>query len=100
MTSTPELSCGRCGTGCPLHEVEEALEHHSGLLGLSGGRSSDMQELLAAQSQGDTAAALAVRVYLHRLRAKIAGHGRGRAAVSTPSFSPAGVGENVCGDSR
>jgi acetate kinase len=44
------------------HEVADALEHRSGLLGLSG--SADMREVLA---RDDPDAQLAVEVYLHRL---------------------------------
>jgi acetate kinase len=55
--------------GMPPSELGVALEHRSGLLGLSG--SADMKAILDAEAGGDENAALAVEVYLHRLRAEI-----------------------------
>lgn len=52
------------------HEMAEALEHRSGLLGLCG--TADMRELLARAGAGDRQAQLALDVYIHRLRAGIA----------------------------
>jgi acetate kinase len=48
--------------GLSAAEAENALEHHSGLLGLSRARSSDMRQLLAARLAGDPDAGLAVAV--------------------------------------
>ena len=56
--------------GMPPSELASTLEHRSGLLGLSG--TADMRAVLEAESQGDADAALAIGVYLHRLRAGIA----------------------------
>jgi acetate kinase len=56
-------------TGMPPSELASALEHRSGLAGLAG--TADMREVLASESRGDADAALAVGVYLHRLRAGI-----------------------------
>jgi acetate kinase len=53
-----------------VHEMGEALEHESGLVGLAG--SSDMRVVLARSTGGDREAALAAEVYVHRLRAGIA----------------------------
>jgi acetate kinase len=73
--------CGDLDPGALLWVIEHglspldagnALEHESGLLGLSGGASSDMREVLAARVAGDALAELAVAAYVHRLRAKIA----------------------------
>src|SRR3954470_18266387 len=55
--------------GIALEELDEALEHRSGVAGLSG-RSGDMRELLEAL-HGDERAQLAYDVYIHRLRAQI-----------------------------
>ena len=52
-------------------EVEAALEHGSGLAGLSGG-SGDLREVMAGADGGDEAPALAYAVYVHRLRALVA----------------------------
>ncbi len=50
--------------------VANALEHESGLLGLSG--SADMREVLARAQEGDRDARLALDVYVRRLRAGVA----------------------------
>ena len=57
-------------TGMTERELAEALEHESGLKGLAG--TGDMREVLAAAARGESAATLALDVYLHRLRAGIA----------------------------
>lgn len=54
-----------------LSELDSALNQHSGLAGMSG-TSGDIREVLAARVAGCPDAALAVRVYLHRLRREIA----------------------------
>ncbi|HEX6762818.1 MAG TPA: acetate/propionate family kinase [Gaiellaceae bacterium] len=56
--------------GMPSSELAATLENRSGLLGLTG--SADMRTILAAERDGDGDAALAVGVYLHRLRAAVA----------------------------
>ncbi len=56
--------------GMPSSELASTLEHRSGLLGLSG--TADMRVVLEGESRGDPDAALAIGVYLHRLRAGIA----------------------------
>jgi acetate kinase len=79
--------------GLSATDAEHDLEHRSGLLGLSGGRSSDMKELLTVRTHGDTAADLAVRVYLHRLRAKIASMAASASGVDAITFT-GGIGEH------
>jgi acetate kinase len=54
-----------------LSQVADVLDHGSGLLGVSG-RSSDVRELLAAEAAGDTAAALALELFVRRAAAGIA----------------------------
>lgn len=51
--------------GYHADEVERQLTRQSGLLGLGG--SSDMRELLAAESGGDESAALAIDVFVRRI---------------------------------
>jgi acetate kinase len=51
-------------------ELAWALEHESGLEGLCG--TGDMREVLEREAGGDERAAMALAVYLHRLRAGIA----------------------------
>ncbi|MFG1946766.1 acetate/propionate family kinase [Nonomuraea sp. NPDC048826] len=55
-----------------LDEVRDGLERESGLLGLSGGRSGDTRDLVAAERDGDEDAALALRVFCHRVSREIA----------------------------
>lgn len=57
--------------GGSVDEVEDDLEHRSGLLGLTGW-TGDLREVLAAADAGDADARLAYGVYLHRLRAGVA----------------------------
>ena len=71
-------------------ELSEALEHRSGLLGLAG--SSDMRAVLDAEARGDEAAALAVGVYLHRLRGQIAAMAASLGGLDVLVFT-GGVGE-------
>lgn len=52
-------------------DLEDGLNHRSGLLGLSGGRSSDTRDLVAAAGT-DRSAALALEVFVHRVRREIA----------------------------
>jgi acetate kinase len=51
-------------------QMAHALEHESGMLGLAG--SADMRTVVDTAAAGDPHAALALDVYLHRLRAGIA----------------------------
>jgi acetate kinase len=78
--------------GLGVDEASDALEHRSGLLGISGGASSDMRQLLAARAEGDALAELAISVYLHRLRAKIAAMAAATAGTDALIFT-GGVGE-------
>lgn len=52
-------------------ELAEDLDHHAGLLGLSG-RSADVRDLLASEADGDEAARLALAVFVRRAAAGIA----------------------------
>jgi acetate kinase len=54
------------------HEVSSALEHESGLLGLSNGRSSDTRVLTDAAEAGDSASRLALDVFCFRAAQEIA----------------------------
>ena len=76
----------------PPAELAATLEHRSGLLGLAG--TADMREVLAAEAAGDEAAALAVGVYLHRLRASIAAMAAALGGLDVLVFT-GGVGENA-----
>jgi acetate kinase len=56
--------------GLSPDDVEASLEHRSGLLGVGG--TNDMRRLLAAEAEGDTAAALAIDLFVRRAAAGIA----------------------------
>ncbi|WP_245899628.1 acetate/propionate family kinase [Nonomuraea indica] len=58
--------------GLTAEELGEGLWRESGLLGLSGGRSGDTRELVAAQADGEAAASLALAVFCHRVAREIA----------------------------
>jgi acetate kinase len=77
-------------TGMPTSELASALEHRSGLLGLAG--TADMKAILQAEAAGDEEAALAVEVYLHRLRGGIAAMAAALDGLDALVFT-GGVGE-------
>ena len=80
--------------GLGFAELDDLLNHASGLLGLAG--HGDIRDVQAAAQAGDQAASLALEVYLHRIRhyvgAYLAQLGGADAIVFT-----AGVGENNAG---
>jgi acetate kinase len=76
--------------GMPPSELASTLEHRSGLLGLAG--TSDLKAILEAEEAGDEQAALAVEVYLHRLRAGIAAMAAAMDGLDAVVFT-GGVGE-------
>ena len=69
-----------------------ALEHDSGLVGLAG--CADMKEILRRAEHGDDRAALALDVYLHRLRAGIAAMSASLGGIDVVAFT-GGVGERA-----
>jgi acetate kinase len=79
--------------GVAPHELADALERQSGLIALSDGLTGDMRELLQHRARGNPAAILAVDVYVHRLRAKIAAMIAATDGTDAVVFT-AGVGEN------
>ncbi|HYJ76082.1 MAG TPA: acetate kinase [Kineosporiaceae bacterium] len=78
--------------GLGPEQVDDALEHASGLEGLAG--VSDMRDLLQRRADGDPDAALAFDVYCHRVRSYVGAYlavlGRVDAVVFT-----GGVGEHT-----
>jgi acetate kinase len=70
-------------------DLADVLEHHSGLLGLSG--TADMAEVL---KRADDGAQLALAVYLHRLRAGIAAMAAALGGLDVCVFT-GGVGEHA-----
>jgi acetate kinase len=79
-------------TGMSEHELAEALEHESGLLGLAG--SADMRAVLAAAEREEPAAVLALDVYVHRLRGGIAAMAAALDGLDALVFT-GGVGERA-----
>lgn len=73
-------------------ELEETLDHRSGLLGVSG-RSADVRELLAAEAASDEAAALALELFIRRAAAGIAAAATCLPALDGVVFT-GGIGEN------
>ena len=57
--------------GLSVDEVQAALEHESGLLGLSEA-SGDLRRVIAAMGAGDPAARLAYEVYVYRIQTSVA----------------------------
>jgi len=78
--------------GITADELDEALEHRSGVAGLSG-LSGDMRELLDAVDRGDERARLAYDVYIHRLRAQIAAMVAAAGGIDALVFT-GGIGEH------
>jgi acetate kinase len=72
--------------------VADTLEHRSGLLALAG--TADMATVVDDWRRGEPAATLAVDVYVHRLRAAIAGMVAGLGGLDALVFT-GGVGENA-----
>jgi acetate kinase len=78
--------------GLTTNEVEKALNHESGLLGVSG-VSADMRQVLAAAREGHERARLAIAIYTHRIRQAIGALAVTLGGVDALVFT-AGVGEN------
>ncbi len=77
--------------GVPASELAETLEYRSGLLGLCG--TGDMREVLTRAKGEDQRARLALEVYLHSLRAGIAGMAAALGGLDALAFT-GGVGEH------
>ena len=78
--------------GFAAGDVEEALDRHSGLLGVSG-VSADVRDVEQAAGAGNRRAALALEVYLHRLRAGVAAMAAAMGGLDALVFT-GGVGEH------
>ncbi len=77
--------------GIDARTLAQTLEHGSGLLALGG--SADMRVLLDGVDEGDADAQLALDVYIHRLRAGIAGMAAALGGLDVLAFT-GGVGQN------
>jgi len=78
--------------GMPPAEVASALEHRSGLLGLAG--TPALEAVLHSEADGDADAALAVAVYIHRLRTAIGAMTTALSGLDVLIFT-GGVGEHA-----
>ena len=74
-------------------DLDDTLNRHSGLLGISG-VSSDMRDVLEAAGRGNERAKLAVDIFVHRLQAGIAAMATSLGGVDVIVFT-AGIGENA-----
>jgi acetate kinase len=74
-------------------DVDDVLEHRSGLAALSGG-SGDVQDLLVAEAVGDERARLALAVYVHHVAAAIAAMAAALGGLDALVFT-AGIGEHA-----
>ncbi len=77
--------------GVGADELERELERGSGLVGLAG--TSDMREVVVRAAAAEPDATLALDVYLHRLRALIAGMAAALGGLDALVFT-GGVGES------
>ncbi len=73
-----------------VHELDDLLNRHSGLIGLSG-RSSDVRELIAAAAS-DPRAELALAVFAYRVRKYIGAYAAALGGIDAVAFS-GGIGE-------
>ncbi|MEH0983470.1 acetate/propionate family kinase [Micromonospora sp. CPCC 205556] len=77
--------------GMGVDEIDDLLNHRSGLLGLSG--VNDMREVLARRAAGDRAATLAFDVYRRRITGYVGAYYALLGRVDAVTFT-AGVGEH------
>jgi acetate kinase len=73
-------------------ELDDILNHQSGLLGISG-LSSDVRDILEAMRQGNARAKLAFDIFIHRLASGIGSMAASLSGIDVLVFS-AGIGEN------
>jgi acetate kinase len=73
-------------------DLDNILNHRSGLLGISG-LSSDMRDIIAARNQGNERASLAFDIFIHRLCSGIAAMAASLGGLDALVFT-AGIGEN------
>jgi acetate kinase len=78
--------------GYSADDIEHALNHESGLLGVSG-ISADMRQILVAMAQGNSRAQLAFDVYVHSVRFHVGAMLPSLGGLDALIFT-AGVGEN------
>ena len=77
--------------GLPPSDVDDLLQHHSGLAGLCG--DNDVRSVLKLRDQGDPLATLALDVYCHRIRKYVGAYHAVLGRLDGIVFT-AGVGEH------
>ena len=75
-----------------IDSLDELLNHHSGLAGLSG-ISNDLREIELAAAEGHDRARLAINVFAHRARKYIGAYAAAMGGVDAIAFT-GGIGEN------
>lgn len=78
--------------GYSAHEVDDLLNHQSGLMGLIG--ESDMQTILSLEKEGDSRAKLAVDMFTYRLIKTVGGYVSMMESVDALVFT-GGIGEHA-----
>ncbi len=76
-----------------VHEILNVLNKESGVLGLSGGFSSDFRDLEKAYREGDQAAVRAMKTFIYRVVKYIGAYTAAMNGVDVICFT-AGIGEN------
>ena len=79
--------------GLTLPQVKNILNKKSGLLGLSGGKLSDLRDIIVAMEQGDDAARNALEVFCYRIKKYVGAYMAAMGRVDAVVFT-AGIGEN------
>ncbi|MBW2709214.1 MAG: acetate kinase [Deltaproteobacteria bacterium] len=79
--------------GLTLSQVGDLLNKKSGLLGLSGGKLSDLRDIVDAMEQGDDRARNALDVFCYRIKKYIGAYMAAMGGVDAIVFT-AGIGEN------
>ncbi len=74
-------------------QLDDLLNHQSGLQGLSGGRSSDVRELEQASDAGDARATLALEIFTYRVRKYIGAYAAALGGLDALAFT-GGIGEH------
>ncbi|MDV6034065.1 MAG: acetate kinase [Phycisphaera sp. RhM] len=78
-------------SGMSLDQMDEVLNKQSGLKGLCG--ANDMREVLAKESAGDEAAALAVEIFVYRIKKYLGAYHAVLGRLDAVAFT-AGIGEH------
>lgn len=79
--------------GKDVNEVLNILNKKSGILGLSGGVSSDFRDVQKAQAEGNHLAEIAIQAFIYRVAKYIGAYTAAMNGVEAIAFT-AGVGEN------